>query len=81
MELDILKQNTTWNDASASINNNFAKVKTALEQGGGGGGSIAVDKEMSDTSENAVSNKVIKEYVDSFIPSEFSEEFNNDFTN
>lgn len=36
MELDILKQNTTWNDASASINNNFAKVKTALEQGGGG---------------------------------------------
>lgn len=38
MELDILKQNTTWNDASASINNNFAKVKTAIEQGGGGGG-------------------------------------------
>lgn len=64
MELDILKQNTTWNDASASINNNFAKVKTALEQGGGGGGSIAVDKEMSDTSENAVSNKTIKKYVD-----------------
>lgn len=63
MELDILKQNTTWNDARASINNNFAKVKTALEQGGGGG-SIAVDKEMSDTSENAVSNKVIKAYVD-----------------
>ena len=64
MELDILKQNTTWNDARASINNNFAKVKTALEQGGGGGGSIAVDKEMSDTSENAVSNKTIKKYVD-----------------
>lgn len=38
MELDILKQNTTWNDARASINNNFAKVKTALEQGGGTGG-------------------------------------------
>lgn len=64
MELDILKQNTTWNDASASINNNFAKVKTAIEQGGGGGGSIVVDKEMSDTSENAVSNKTIKKYVD-----------------
>lgn len=62
MELDILKQNTTWNDARASINNNFAKVKTALEQGGGG--SLAVDKEMSDTSENAVSNKTIKKYVD-----------------
>lgn len=64
MELDILKQNTTWNDARASINNNFAKVKTAIEQGGGGGGSIAVDKEMSDTSEKAVQNKVIKKYVD-----------------
>lgn len=64
MELDILKQNTTWNDARASINNNFAKVKTALEQGGGGGGSIAVDEEMSDTSEKAVQNKVIKKYVD-----------------
>lgn len=63
MELDILKQNTTWNDARASINNNFAKVKTALEQGGGGG-SAAVDTQMSDTSENAVQNKVIKKYVD-----------------
>ena len=63
MELDILKQNTTWNDASASINNNFAKVKTALEQGGGGG-SAAVDTQMSDTSEKAVQNKVIKKYVD-----------------
>lgn len=39
MELDIIKNQTTWNDASASINNNFAKVKTALEQGGGGGAS------------------------------------------
>lgn len=46
----------------------------------GGGGSITLDSEMSDTSTNAVSNKVIKEYVDSFIPSEFSEDFNNDFT-
>ena len=36
----------------------------SLSIGGGGGGSIAVDKEMSDTSENAVSNKVIKAYVD-----------------
>ena len=45
-----------------------------------GGGSITLDSEMSDTSTNAVSNKVIKEYVDSFIPSEYSDEFNNDFT-
>lgn len=32
---------------------------------GSGGGSVDVDTEMSDTSENAVQNKVIKEYVDS----------------
>lgn len=38
MELDILKQNTTWNDASASINNNFAKVRLALENGVEGAG-------------------------------------------
>lgn len=35
MELDILKTNTTWNDASASINNNFEKVRLALQNGGG----------------------------------------------
>ena len=64
MELDILKQNTTWNDARTSINNNFEKVRLALQNGGGGGGSIAVDAQMSDTSENAVQNKVIKAYVD-----------------
>lgn len=32
--------------------------------GGGGGGEISIDTEMSDTSENAVQNKVIKKYVD-----------------
>ena len=31
---------------------------------GSGGGSITIDTEMSDTSENAVQNKVIKAYVD-----------------
>ena len=46
-----------------------------------GGGSITLDSEMSDTSTNAVSNKVIKEYVDSFIPADFNEDFNDDFTN
>lgn len=33
----------------------------------GGGGSITLDSEMSDTSTNAVSNKVIKEYVDGLV--------------
>lgn len=32
--------------------------------GGGGGGEISIDTKMSDTSENAVQNKVIKKYVD-----------------
>lgn len=31
---------------------------------GGSGGDITIDTEMSDTSENAVQNKVIKKYVD-----------------
>ena len=61
MELDIIKTDTTWNDAAASLNNNFGKVKQAIAMGGGIG---SVDSEMSDTSENVVQNKVIKEYVD-----------------
>lgn len=63
MELDIIKTDTTWNDAAASLNNNFGKVKQAIAMGGGSGSGI-VDTEMSDTSVNAVQNKVIKEYVD-----------------
>lgn len=34
---------------------------------GGSGGSITLDTEMSDTSENAVQNKVIKAYVDGLV--------------
>ena len=63
MELDIIKTDTTWNDAAASLNNNFGKVKQAIAMGGG---SITVDTEMSDTSENAVQNKVIKKYIDDY---------------
>jgi hypothetical protein len=39
MELDNIKSRTTWNDASASINSNFMKVRQAilaLQSGGGG---------------------------------------------
>ena len=49
--------------------------------GGGGGGSIEVDNEMSDTSNNAVANRVIKKYIDDLTPIEFSKIFSNDFTN
>lgn len=37
---------------------------SALEQGGGGGGTGTIDTEMSDSSTHAVQNKVIKRYVD-----------------
>ena len=45
----------------------------------GGGGSITLDSEMSDTSENAVGNKVIKEYVDNAAPRQFGDDFSEDF--
>lgn len=47
---------------------------SALEQGGGGGGGgITVDTAMSDSSTNAVQNKVIKGYVDGEVSSLESE--------
>lgn len=46
---------------------------------GGSGGSITLDSEMSDTSTNAVSNKVIKEYVDNAAPRQFGDDFAEDF--
>ena len=65
MELDSIKLQTTWNDAAASLNTNFAKIKLALEQGvGGGGGSI--DPEL------------LEGYMPMI--REFSDEFNDDFT-
>lgn len=59
-------------------NGNWVEVPTG---GGGGGGSIEVDNEMSDTSNNAVANRVIKKYIDDLTPIEFSKIFSNDFTN
>lgn len=38
--------------------------KCCVEGGGDSGGTIILDTEMSNTSENAVQNKVIKKYVD-----------------
>ena len=52
---------------------------TEIPLGGTGGGSITLDYEMSDTSTNAVSNKVIKEYVDNAAPHQFGEDFSEDF--
>lgn len=67
MDLENIKQQTVWNDAAESINSNFAKIRqkmALIESGSGGSGSGAVDTAMSDTSVNAVQNKVIKKYVD-----------------
>lgn len=41
MELDIIKLQTTWNDAAGSLNNNFAKIQQAINTGSGGGSSVA----------------------------------------
>lgn len=60
MELEIIKTQTTWNDAAGSINSNFEKLKQVVQ----GNTSSMLDKEMSDESENGVQNKVIKKYVD-----------------
>lgn len=32
MELDTIKLQTTWNDAAGSINQNFAKIKMAVDE-------------------------------------------------
>lgn len=32
MELDTIKLQTTWNDAAGSINQNFAKIKIAVDE-------------------------------------------------
>lgn len=58
MELDIIKTQTTWNDATASLNSNFAKIKKGIRDG------IPVvntpvDDTLSETSENAIQNKAV----------------------
>ena len=42
-------------------------VATPVRMSAGGGGNVVVDNAMSDTSENAVQNKIIKKYVDESI--------------
>lgn len=50
-------------DISVEPINDIAHAVIELEENGTGS-SITIDSEMSDTSENAVQNKVIKVYVD-----------------
>lgn len=65
MELDSIKLETTWNDAAASLNNNFAKISQAINTGSGGGGGGSYDdtelRELIDTKqEELVSGGNIK---------------------
>lgn len=47
MNLEIIRTQTTWNDAAGSINSNYAKIADAIAQlkanGGGGGGGADID--------------------------------------
>lgn len=45
----------------------FKVCEQCCSGGGGEGGNIAIDNVMSDDSENAVQNKVIKAYIDESI--------------
>lgn len=63
MILNKIKDKTTWSDASNTLNENFARILKGIKDG------IPtietpVDEQMSDESENAVQNRVIKKYVD-----------------
>lgn len=42
MELDLIKLQTTWNDAASSLNTNFSKIKMALASRQGGGESPVI---------------------------------------
>lgn len=52
-------------------------VNISVQSGGGGGGDI--DTQMSDTSTNAVQNKVIKNYVDSQVSQAITEVLNTNY--
>jgi tetrahydromethanopterin S-methyltransferase subunit A len=57
-------------DVDAEDINEIAQAVIKIEKNGvgnGGNTDIVIDNEMSDTSENAVQNKVIKNYVDNSI--------------
>lgn len=83
MDLNKIKNQTTWNDAASSLNDNFAKLKQAIALGSLGTSAVMLDTEMSDESENVVQNKVIKKYVDDEIVTleGYAEEVVNDLEN
>ena len=63
LEDEIQGEPDSGSDISVKPINDIAHAVIALEKNGAGS-SITIDSEMSDTSENAVQNKVAKAYVD-----------------
>lgn len=63
MILNKIKDKTTWSDASNTLNENFARILKGIREGIPTT-ETPVDEQMSDESENAVQNRVIKRYVD-----------------
>lgn len=62
MELDTVKNQTTWNDAAGSINTNFSKIKIAVDNLQKGGG----DKTMVFSQSPASSEWVIEHNLGKF---------------
>lgn len=63
---DVEQSSGTTAESSSSPSSDGYDINTEVYLGGGGGGgtSITIDTEMSDSSRNAVENRVIKAYVD-----------------
>lgn len=74
---DKIKDNENGEITGSVLNEALTLLLGAIPEGGG---SIAVDTQMSDTSENAVQNKVIKKYVDDEVEDAkmYAEEMAND---
>lgn len=71
MELDNIKLQTTWNDATGSINNNFAKLKLAIAEGVNNGLTL---EEIADYLEgNGYINDLTKEMLSEVLGSEGNE--------
>ena len=52
MELDLIKLQTTWNDAAGSINTNFSKIQMAIASLEGGSGGLNEDELLAFLVEN-----------------------------
>lgn len=78
MELEIIKTQTTWNDASQSINNNFVKIRQAILSLLSGGGGLDESQLEEYLSSNGYAKEVwvlAKKYLDAVALGEYSSDF------